>query len=141
LIVAVGLLALLTLIDIEPLVAVLPELSVALAIRVWVALLRDAVSRLKVQLLVPEALEKFPLSTETWTEETATLSEAVPETMVTPETVAAFVGALMETVGGVVSAVEFTVSVAALLVMLPAALFTTTRNVAPLSAVVVAGVV
>src|SRR5258708_12483129 len=90
--------------DIEPLVAVLPVLSVALAIRVWVALLRDAVSRLKVQLLVPEALEKFPLSTETCTEETATLSEAVPETMVTPETVAPFVGAVMETVAGSPSA-------------------------------------
>jgi len=131
-----------TLIETELLVAVLPELSVALAIRVWVALLREAVSRLKVQLVVPEALEKFPLSTETWTEETATLSEAVPETMVTPEIVAPFVGALMETVDGVVSGVElFTVSVAALLVMLPAVLLTTTRNVAPLSAVVVGGVV
>jgi len=42
-------------------------------------------------------------------------------------------------VGGVVSA--FTVSVAALLVTDPAELLATTRNVEPLSAVVVAGVV
>jgi hypothetical protein len=43
------------------------------------------------------------------------------------------------TEGAVVSA--FTVSVAALLVAVPAVLLTTTRNVAPLSPVVVAGVV
>jgi hypothetical protein len=44
------------------------------------------------------------------------------------------------TVGGVVSTAAFTVSVAALLVIVPAAFVTTTRNVDPLSAVVVTGV-
>jgi hypothetical protein len=46
------------------LVSVLPELSVALAVSVCVPLLSDAVFRLKLQLLVPEALEKLPSSTE-----------------------------------------------------------------------------
>jgi hypothetical protein len=45
------------------------------------------------------------------------------------------------TVGGVVSTTAFTVSVAALLVTVPAVFVTTTRNVDPLSAVVVTGVV
>jgi len=43
--------------------------------------------------------------------------------------------------GGVVSELLLTVSVAAALVTVPLALLTTTRNVAPLSALVVAGVV
>jgi hypothetical protein len=45
------------------------------------------------------------------------------------------------TVGGVLSVDAFTVSVAAALVTVPAVFVTTTRNVAPLSDVVVTGVV
>jgi hypothetical protein len=62
-----------------------------------------------------------------------------------PDTVPA-VGELIETVGGVVSGggitgPGFTVRVALLLVALPTAFVTTTEKSAPLSAVVVAGVV
>ena len=54
-----------------------------------------------------------------------------------PETVAPFVGEVMETA----SETAFTVSVAALLVTLPAELLTTTWNVEALSVLVVVGVV
>jgi hypothetical protein len=61
------------------------------------------VSIAKVQLLVPVALEKLPESTRTCTAVTPTLSEAVPETVTFPETVAPEAGEVIETVGGVVS--------------------------------------
>jgi len=65
--------------------------------------------------------------------------EALAATLTVPETVAPFAGEVIETVGGVVP--ELTVSVAALLVALPAVLLTTTVNCVPLSELVVAGVV
>jgi hypothetical protein len=55
-----------------------------------------------------------------------------------PETVAPLAGDEMDTVGG---AAAFTVRVAALLVTLPAELLTAAVNCAPLSELVVAGVV
>jgi hypothetical protein len=60
---------------------------------------REFVLRLKVQLLVPAALKKLPLSTETCTEFSGTVSEAVPATLIVPETVDPLTGAVIATVG------------------------------------------
>ena len=46
---------------------------------------------------MPEALEYAPESTESCTDESDTVSEAVPETLIVPETVAPFAGELMAT--------------------------------------------
>ena len=58
----------------------------------------------KDQLVVPEAMLQVPLSTFTSTFATATLSEAVPETNVEPDTVELLMGKLRTTPGGVRSA-------------------------------------
>ena len=71
----------------------------AFAEREWAPLEREAVLRLKVQLLVPEALEKLPPSTATCTELMLTESEAVPEMLMEPETVAPLTGEVMATEG------------------------------------------
>src|SRR6267378_2962686 len=84
---------------VEPL-PVVPGVSVARAVSVCAALEREVVSRLKDQLVVPEAREKVPPSTRTWTELTPRGSEATPETVIVPETVAPLVGEEMATVGG-----------------------------------------
>ena len=55
--------------------------------------------RLKDQLEVPEATEKVPLSTCTATELRPTESEAVPETVVVPETAAPLAGEEMAAEG------------------------------------------
>jgi hypothetical protein len=102
--------------------AVVPELSVALAVSVWVVLLKDVVSRLKLQLLVPEALEKLPLSTDTWTEEIERLLEAVPDIVIVPDTVAPLAGAEIDTTGGAMTLFTVTVS-PALVVLTPALSF------------------
>jgi hypothetical protein len=73
--------------------------SVTLAEREWVPLERELEFRLKDQLVVPEALEKEPPSTETCTELMDRPSEATPETERVPETVAPLEGLEMETVG------------------------------------------
>jgi hypothetical protein len=109
-------------IEITLLRAVPPELSVVLAVSVWVALLREVVFRLKLQLLVPEALEKLPPSTDTWTEEIERLLEAVPETVIVPDTVAPFAGAVIETAGGATALLTVTV-LPALVVLIPAVSF------------------
>src|SRR5438309_6020243 len=70
------------------LVAELPEESFTFAVSVCAPLVRELVLREKDQLEVPEALAKAPPSTETWTEVMARPSEATPETVVVPETVA-----------------------------------------------------
>ena len=119
--------------------AVEPEESVARAVRVCGALESEVVLRLKDQLVVPEAVEKLPLSTCTATELRATASEAVPETVMVPETVAPLAGEEIATTGA--EPAGLTVSVAALLVRLPAELLITTVNCDPLSEAVVAGVV
>jgi hypothetical protein len=111
--------ALLTVIEITLLKAVPPELSVAFAVSVWLALLKDAVSRPKLQLLVPEALEKLPPSTDTWTEEIERLLEADPDTVIVPDTVAPSAGAVIETIGGAAALLTVTVS-PALVVLVPA---------------------
>ena len=76
-----------------------PVESLTLADRVCGPLERELVLREKDQLEVPEALAKVPPSTESWTEVMARPSEATPETVVVPETVAPFAGLLMETAG------------------------------------------
>jgi len=65
------------------------------------------------------------------------MEEVVPGASVVP-TLLRLGATQTENVGGVT---EFTVSVAVLLVAVPAVLLTSTRNVEPLSDVVVAGVV
>ncbi len=81
------------------LVAELPAESLTLAERAWEPLERELVLREKDQLEVPEALLKAPPSTETCTEVMARPSEARPETVVVPETVAPLAGLLIDTVG------------------------------------------
>jgi hypothetical protein len=75
--------------------------SVTLAEREWVPLERELELRLKDQLVVPEALEKEPPSTETCTELMGRPSEATPETEREPETVAPLEGLEIETEGAV----------------------------------------
>ena len=81
---------------------------------------------------------RLALSSWNCTLATPTLSAAVAVTETVPETVASFAGAVMETVGGVVSAL-FTVTVTtALVVEFPAASLAMARSVCdPLLAVVV----
>jgi hypothetical protein len=81
------------------LVAVIPAASVTFAFRVCGAFEREPVLREKDQLVVPEALEKEPPSTESCTELRVTESEAVPETAMVPETVEPLEGEEMETEG------------------------------------------
>jgi len=66
---------------------------------------------------------RFAPSSWNWTPTTPTLSDALAETVIVPETVEPDVGLVMESVGGVVSAVELlTVTVTALdVVRFPAA--------------------
>jgi hypothetical protein len=61
---------------------------------------REVLPRLNDQLVVPEAGEKGPPSTCTATELIPRESEAVPETVMVPETEAPLVGEEMATVGG-----------------------------------------
>ena len=82
------------------LVADNPAESLTLAERVCDPLEKELVLREKDQLVVPEALAKAPPSTETCTEVMVRPSEATPETVVVPETVAPFAGLLIDTVGG-----------------------------------------
>ena len=98
----------------------------------------EVVLRLKVQFVVPDAEEKAPPSICTWTELKLTASEAKPEMVIVPETVDPLPGEEMLNEGGCAA---LTVRVAALLVILRAVLPTTTVNCAPLSELLVAGVV
>ena len=108
--------------------AVWPELSVTLAVSVWAASVKDVVFRLKFQLLVPDAFEKVPPSTETWTKEIAPLPEAVPETVTIPDTAAPFAGAVIDTTGGATALLTVTVS-PTLVVLVPAVSFATAFSV------------
>jgi len=82
------------------LVAELPEESFTFAVSVCAPLERELVLREKDQLMVPEAFEKAPPSTESCTEVMGRPSEATPETVVVPERVAPLAGLLIDTVGG-----------------------------------------
>ena len=90
---------LLTVIATGELVVETPAVSVALAVRVWEPLERELVLRDIDQLEVPEVPAKEPLSTESCTDVMETLSEAVPETAVMPETVEPLAGEVMVTDG------------------------------------------
>ena len=81
------------------LLAETPAASVTLAVNVCEPFASEAVLRLKDQLLVPDALEKLPPSTATCTAVRATESEAVPETLIVPETVEPLAGEVIATVG------------------------------------------
>lgn len=81
------------------LVALSPAVSMALAMIVCGPFETFEVSSGKVQLDVPEARAKAPLSMETLTAERLTLSEAVPETVTEPERVAPLEGEEIETEG------------------------------------------
>ena len=85
------------------LVALIPAVLLAFAVRVCDPFPSEAVLRLKLQLLVPEAVEKLPPSTETCTEARANVSDAVPVTLIVPETAAPFNGAVIAAAGVEVS--------------------------------------
>jgi len=79
------------------LVAETPARSMVFAVSVCAPFESEAVFKLYDQLVVPDAFEYAPLSTESCTELTATVSEAVPVTLTVPETVAPFAGDVIET--------------------------------------------
>src|SRR5689334_12062385 len=87
------------------LVAVFPEVSLATALNICVPLTAAVVFHDIVYegpapvTIVP----RFAPSSWNWTPAIPTLSEAFAETEIVPVTVAPFAGAVMETVGGVVS--------------------------------------
>jgi hypothetical protein len=92
-------------------VFVLFDESVAFAVIVCEPFARRVVFQLKVQLVVPAAETNAPPSIDMATEETETLSDAVPEMDTVPFTVAPEAGFEIATVGGVTSATTlFTVT-------------------------------
>jgi len=82
-------------------VAVLPAASRTTAVRVWNALVAVVVSQETEYGEVVSSVPRFAPSSLNWTPETATLSEALAETVIVPATVAPEAGEEMETVGGV----------------------------------------
>src|SRR5205085_8577201 len=85
--------------------AVLPEVSPATALSVWVALLAVVVSQERVY-VGPGPTTIFPRldpSKVNWTSFMATLSVAVADSVIVPLTVAPFTGAVMDTCGGIAS--------------------------------------
>jgi hypothetical protein len=92
-------------------VFVLPDESVAFAVIVWDPFARRVVFQLKVHEVVPAATTNDPPSIDTATDETATLSDDVPEIDTVPFTVAPLAGFEIATVGAVTSATTlFTVT-------------------------------
>ena len=83
----------------------LPDESIASATILCDPAAREVVSRGSVQLVVPCASWAALLSTCTFTVFTDTSSEAVPETVIAPDTVMPSAGETMETPGDVVSMV------------------------------------
>src|SRR5207253_918899 len=97
-------------------VAVFPAASRATAVKVWDPLLAVVVIQARVQRAAVISEPRLTPSSLNCTPTTLTLSEAMAETVTVPETVAPFAGAVIATVGVVVSA---TVSDAVLLVIDP----------------------
>src|SRR5437879_3105636 len=85
-------------------VLVLPTVSTASAVMVCGPLANTEVSRVTFHRLVPVVICHAPLSTEISARRTETLSAAVPETVIGPDTVAPLDGDAMATDGGVASA-------------------------------------
>src|SRR5437899_6447020 len=84
-------------------VVVFPAASRATAVKVWEPLEAEVVFQ---EIEKEEPVSSGPRlapSSLNWTPTTPTLSEAVAETVIVPETVAPAVGAVIETVGAVVS--------------------------------------
>ena len=118
-------------------VVVLPAASRATAVSVCEPLLAVVVFHETVYGAVVSSAPRFAPSRRNWTPTTPTLSDALAVTVVVPVTVAPFAGAVMLTVGGVVSFETVTVTAAAV-VVLPAASRATAVSVCePLPAVVV----
>jgi len=95
---------LLTPTDSDTTVEMFPEVSLERAEIVWLPLASPLVFHCQLQLVVPVAVCHEPLSMDTWTFATATLSAADPDTVTVPDTVFPAAGELSETLGGVVSA-------------------------------------
>ncbi|HTP44344.1 MAG TPA: hypothetical protein VMJ13_07245, partial [Candidatus Acidoferrum sp.] len=111
------------------LVVVFPAASFATAVSVWLAFETDVVFHEKLYGDEVSAAPTFAPSTCNCTLATPTLSEAVTLTVTVPFTVALLAGDVIETVGGVVSAL-FTVTVTtALVAAFPAASFATAASV------------
>src|SRR5580700_8228874 len=127
---------LLTVMETTELVALLPAVSMATAVReclplVSVPVLRDA----EYGTLVLRA-PKFEPSTWNCTLAIATLSEALAVTVMVPETVAPEAGEVMETLGGVVSVLLTVMETTELVALLPAvSMATAVRECLPLVSV------
>jgi hypothetical protein len=85
------------------LVVVSPAASRAMAVRVWEPLLAVVVFHETLYGVAVSSEPRFAPSRRNWTPTTPTLSVAVAETVTVPDTVASLVGAVIVTVGGVVS--------------------------------------
>ena len=86
-------------------VVVLPAASLARAVSVCTPLVTVVVFQTQLYGEVVSSEQRFTPSSLNWTPATATLSEAFAETVTVPVVVALFAGAVIETVGAVVSAV------------------------------------
>src|SRR5256885_4663646 len=103
-------------------VAVFPAASRTTAVNVWAPLIAVSVFHWTAHGPAVSSVPKFAPSSLNWTPATATLSDAVAATLRIPDTVVPFEGPQIDTAGGVVSGVLFTVTVTgAEVVELPAA--------------------
>jgi hypothetical protein len=100
------------------LVVVLPAASRATAVRVWVPFPAAVVSQGTLYGEVVSSAPRAAPSSRNWTPTTPMLSEAVAETVTVPDTVAPPAGALIATLGALLSTVTLT---ALLVVVFPAA--------------------
>ena len=91
-------------------VLVLPAASLAVAVRVWEPLDTPTVFHVPEYGETVSSEPRFTPSSLNWTPTTATLSLAVADMAVEPDTVEALVGAVMETVGRVVSTDDWVVA-------------------------------
>src|SRR5213594_3775833 len=117
-------------------VAVLPAASRATAVRVWDALVAVVVFHERAYGAVVISAPRLAPSSLNWTPTTPTLSVALAETEIVPETVAPLAGAVIDTVGGVVSgAVLVTVNALGLVAVPPGVVTLSGPVVAPVGTV------
>jgi hypothetical protein len=117
------------------LVVLFPAASRAMAVRVWEPFAIVVVFQEVLWGLVVSSVPRLVPSSRNWTPTTPTLSEAVAETVTVPDTVAPLAGAVIVTVGGLLSTVTLTLL---LVVLFPAASRATAVRVwEPLPTVVV----
>src|SRR5580658_3558301 len=127
---------LLTVTETAELVALLPAVSMATAVRECLPLISVAVLRDTEYGALVSRAPRFEPSTWNCTLATATLSEALAVTVMVPETVAPEAGEVMETLGGVVSALFTVMETAELVALLPAvSMATAVRECLPLVSV------